>query len=76
MANPKYGNDRLVMLLAGDDAAAKKSVAELSNALGFETVDAGELQAARHLESLAMLWIHLALKRGLGPNFGFKLARR
>jgi len=76
MANPRYGDDRLLMLLAGNDAAAKATVFKLSNDLGFETIDAGNLEAARLLESLAMLWIHLAFKAGLGPNFGFQLLRR
>src|SRR5580765_5213712 len=66
LANPRYGNDRIVMFLAGNDAAAKKTVAKLSEDLGFDTIDAGDLTAARLLEPLAMLWIHLAYKAGLG----------
>ena len=76
MANPRYGEDRLLMFLAGNDAAAKATVFKLSNDLGFETIDAGNLEAARLLEPLAMLWIHLAFKAGLGLNFGFQLLRR
>jgi len=76
MANPKYGQDRVVMFLAGDDAAAKTTVARLGEDLGFEMVDAGGLETARLLEPLAMLWIHLAFKCGLGRGFAFKLLRR
>lgn len=75
MADPRYGGDRAVMFLAGDDADAKAVVAKLSDALGFETVDAGGLTVARLLESVAMFWIHLAFKRGLGRDFAFKLLR-
>jgi len=44
--------------------------------LGFEAVDAGPLREARCLEPLALLWIHLALKQGLGVNIAFKLMGR
>jgi predicted dinucleotide-binding enzyme len=38
--------------------------------------DTGELSAARLLEPVAMLWIHLAYRSGFGRNFAFKLLRR
>lgn len=76
MADPRYGEGRLTMLLAGDDAAAKETVARLAEDLGFEALDAGSLAASRHLERLALLWIHLAYRQGLGRGFGFRLVRR
>jgi hypothetical protein len=39
-------------------------------------VDAGGLRVARLLEPHAMLWIHLALDRGLGRDWAFALVRR
>src|SRR5258708_22376196 len=76
MANPRYGSDPAVMFIAGDDADAKNRVAQLSNELGFETIDAGPLRQARLLEPVAMLWISLAFAQGLGRNFAFKVLRR
>ena len=76
MANASYGRDKAVMFVAGDDAEAKQKVVQLSNELGFETIDAGPLRQARLLEPLAMLWISLAFTQGFGPNFAFKLLRR
>lgn len=76
MGSPRYGAERLTMFLCGDDAPAKSVVSELARVLGFEPVDCGGLTAARYLEPLAMLWIHLAYKVGLGPDFGFRLLRR
>jgi predicted dinucleotide-binding enzyme len=67
---------RLVMFIAGDDAARKPTVMQLASEAGFEAVDAGPLSAARFLEPLAMLWIHLAFKMGQGRRFGFALVRR
>jgi len=67
---------RPVMLVAGDDAAAKPEVMRLVGDLGFEAVDGGPLRSARHLERLALLWIELAFKHGQGQAFAFALARR
>lgn len=64
------------LYMAGDDAQAKGLVGELARALGFEPVDVGPLRNATHLESMAMLWIHLAMVGGHGRNIAFKLLRR
>lgn len=76
MANPVYGSQVATMFLCGDDAAAKAAVTQLGQDLGFEMVDAGPLTIARLLEPHAMLWIHLSVFQGLGPEFAFKLLRR
>lgn len=76
MANPKFGGQSATMFICGDDNEAKKTVKQLSDDLGFETVDAGPLKTARLLEPMAMLWMHLALGMKIGPNFGFKMIRR
>lgn len=76
MTNPNYGQDMPVMFVAGDDVDAKGKVLQLSNALGFDSIDAGPLRQARLLEPFAMLWISLAYAQGLGPNIAFKLLRR
>jgi predicted dinucleotide-binding enzyme len=64
-----------VMFVCGDDDAAKAVTGELVAELGFEAVDAGDLTLARLLEPYALIWIHLALRRGFGTNFGFGLLR-
>jgi len=76
MANPSLGGRPLTMFLCGDDPAARRTVAELATDLGMDPVDAGPLAAARYLEPLAMLWIHLAYRQGLGPDFALQLVRR
>jgi hypothetical protein len=67
---------RPVMFVAGDDPSGKPQVTRLVEDAGFEAIDVGGLRAARLLEPLAMLWIELARKRGLGPNFTFTLQRK
>lgn len=76
-ADPRFGSAAASMFIAGDDAAAKSVVSGLAAELGFDPVDTGPLLAARWLEPLAMLWIHLAFKQGLGPtSHAFRLLRR
>ena len=76
MADPLFGSERADLFLCGDDADAKKTVAQLAQAPGFEVVDAGPLRSARYLEYLAMLWVHMAFKENWGPNFTFKILKR
>ena len=63
------------MFLCGDDAGAKSVVMKLGEDVGIEMIDAGKLASARLLEPVAMLWIHLAFRGGLGRDFAFKLLR-
>jgi predicted dinucleotide-binding enzyme len=76
MADPAFAAGKPVMLVAGDDSAAKKIVLDLVSALGFEAIDAGELAIARLIEPYALLWIHLMARRNLGRQFAFQLMRR
>ena len=76
MANPVYGDVKSVMFVAGDDAANKPKVIDLVSALGFDVIDAGPLRNARLLEAHAMLWIDLALQRGLGRDWAFARLKR
>ena len=75
--NPKFGPESASMFICGDSEDAKVMVSKLAAELGFDVVDVGPLTASRLLEPLAMLWIHLAFKQGLGPTgHAFKLLRR
>jgi 8-hydroxy-5-deazaflavin:NADPH oxidoreductase len=64
-----------VMFICGDDDDANDITGRLVTELGFETVDAGDLTLARLLEPYALIWIHLALRRGFGTNWAFGLLR-
>ncbi|MBI4816693.1 MAG: NADPH-dependent F420 reductase [Deltaproteobacteria bacterium] len=62
VANPKFGHDRAVNFLCGDDAEAKKVVRGLVEDAGFEPVDAGPLKNARLIEGMTVLWISAAMQ--------------
>ncbi len=76
MSDPVIAEQKVTMFICGDDDPAKSNVKQLSDDLGFDTVDAGPLRAARLLEPLAMLWIHLSFAMGWGPDFGFKILKQ
>jgi predicted dinucleotide-binding enzyme len=64
---------RLSLLLASDDPAAKAAVEALGRDIGFDPVEAGPLRNARSLESLGDLNIQLGYVLGMGPEIGFAL---
>lgn len=75
MADPVVEGRKAVMFVCGDDRGAKAMVRELSDDLGFETLDAGPLSSARFLEPFALLWITGAYEMGLGRRYAFSIVR-
>lgn len=59
---------QLDVLIAGDDAGAKRTIAELVEAGGMRPVDVGPLRRARQLEQLGFL--HISVQAQLGAGFG------
>jgi len=72
MSTGKVGGETLTAFVAGDSAAARKTVLELARTIGFDAVDSGPLKNARYLEPIAFLNIQLSWVLGNGPNVGFK----
>lgn len=76
MLDPLFPAGPATMFYCGDDPDAKSVVQGLIAQIGFEPVDAGSLVHARYLESLAMLYIHLAVRGGWGSNCAIQMAKR
>jgi predicted dinucleotide-binding enzyme len=76
MDHPDFGGSQPLMCVCGDDETLKPSVLLLASDLGFDAVDAGKLSAARYLEPLAALWLHLAVAQEMGSNIAFGLLRK
>lgn len=74
--NPIFDGQAATLFIAGDSLDAKQVVGRLAEAMGFDVVDAGDLAASSHLEALAALWVHLAMRAGYGRQIAFKLLRR
>jgi predicted dinucleotide-binding enzyme len=73
---PEIGASAADLYFAGDDADAKQALRDLARTLGYTPVDTGPLRNAAHLESLAILWIHLATVGKRGREFAFKTLDR
>ena len=72
----QFGSQQASLFICGDSLEAKSIVRTLGEDIGFEVIDAGPLTNARLTEPLAMLWIELAYKQGMGTDIAFKLLRR
>ena len=69
------GENTTTVLIAGDDADAKATLAGLVTAGGLSAVDAGSLKRARELESIGLLQITLAAGEKIGWTAGFALVK-
>ena len=56
MVNPDFGGAKPTMFICGNDDAAKKEVREILDRFGHEVADMGQVEAARAIEPLCMLW--------------------
>ncbi len=73
---PGYGDLKPVMLIAGDDAEAKKMVSQLAAQLGWNPADAGPLSSSLHLEHMTLLWIKMGRVQGRGTDFVWAMLTR
>jgi NADPH-dependent F420 reductase len=62
------------VLIAGDDASAKSTLADIVTSGGLKAVDAGSLSRARELEALGFLQLTLAVAETVPWTGGFGLA--
>ncbi len=65
MIDPRLKDGLPTMIIAGNDASAKKTVAEILAGFGWEApVDIGNIDGARWLEALTALWVRVAISVG------------
>lgn len=73
LASGRTGEATTAVLMAGDDADAKASLASVLEAAGLRAVDTGGLRRARELEALGFLQIALAAGERTSWTTGFVL---
>ena len=75
MVNPHFAGGRPTMFICGNDASAKKTVAEILDQFGWESEDMGAVEAARAIEPLCRLWCIPGVGKGDWSAHAFKLLR-
>jgi predicted dinucleotide-binding enzyme len=71
--DPSFSEGRPTMLIAGDDEAAKGTVAGVLHDFGWsDVVDIGGIEGSRELEAICIAWVKIGGARG-GWDHGFKL---
>lgn len=69
-------NVKPVMMYCGRDAAAKRTVAELTGQLGWEPLDVGGLEQALHLEHMTLLWVRMVRINKASPHMVWAALKR
>jgi len=75
LVGKQVGNLSTTVLIAGDNATAKRSLAAAVEAGGVSTIDAGSLSRAHELEALGFLQLTLAAGEKISWTGGFAVAR-
>jgi predicted dinucleotide-binding enzyme len=75
LATKKVGDVQTTVLIAGDDAAAKQTLASAVEAGGVSAIDAGSLKRAHELEAIGFLQITLAAAEKIAWTGGFAVVR-
>jgi 8-hydroxy-5-deazaflavin:NADPH oxidoreductase len=71
--DPSFSEGRPTMLIAGDDADAKRTVTDLLADFGWsDVVDLGGIEGSRELEAICIAWVKIGGSRGAWDH-GFKL---
>ena len=71
----EVGPNKTTVLIAGDDADAKASLAAAISAGGVDAIDVGSLSRARELEAVGFLQLTLAMGQKIGRTGGFGVVR-
>ena len=75
LATKQVGANQTTVLIAGDDAEAKRALADAVIAGGVGAIDAGSLSRAHELEALGFLQLTLAAGEAIAWTGGFAVVR-
>ena len=71
----KVGDVATTVLIAGNDEASRKQLAEVVEGGGLQVVDAGSLKRAREMEAIGFLQLTLAAAEKIGWTGGFAVQK-
>jgi predicted dinucleotide-binding enzyme len=70
---PSFNEGKPTMLIAGDDEAAKQTVADVLHDFGWpDPIDIGGIESSRELEAICIAWVKIGGRRGAWDH-GFAL---
>ena len=75
MFKPEFPGGPPDMFICGNDDQAKATVTDLLKAFGWSIIDIGDIECARYLEPLAMVWIRHFFRIN-SVDHAFKLLRK
>jgi predicted dinucleotide-binding enzyme len=75
MVNPRFPGGPPDMFLAGNDEGARKTVAGICAAFGWNPVDLGGIEGARLLEPMCLLWVGYGMRTGTWSH-AFKILHK
>jgi predicted dinucleotide-binding enzyme len=75
MFRPDFPGGPPDMFICGNDADAKKKVAEILSDFGWGAVDVGGIEASHYLEAMCMVWVDYGIRTNTW-NHAFKLLRK
>jgi hypothetical protein len=75
MFRPEFPGGPPDMLIAGNNAEAKKKVGGILKDFGWGVVDVGGIESSRYLEAMCMVWVLSGVHSG-NWNQAFKLLRK
>jgi predicted dinucleotide-binding enzyme len=75
MVNPSFPGGPPDMFICGNDDAAKATVTTVLRDFGWPTIDIGNIEGARLLEPMCILWVAYGVRTGTW-NHAFKMLRK
>lgn len=75
MVDPDFGGEKPTMFICGNDLWAKKEATAILTQFGWETEDMGDVESARAIEPLAILWCIRGFRANRW-NHAFKMLKK
>jgi 8-hydroxy-5-deazaflavin:NADPH oxidoreductase len=75
MFRPSFPGGPPDMFICGNDEPAKRQVAELLKDFGWNTTDIGDIEGARYLEAMCIVWVMYGARTNQW-NHAFKMLRK